>query len=712
MSIKNRAEKPGSPRPDWAPPLGLLILLLLLLALAGAGCGRGPGKGPGTAVTVETLLREMVDLEGLAARPAPFFKQAQASSYDRESHRGGDSWFANRDAGQYVRTETTGEGRREHVLADLAGPGAVSRFWSANPGRTNVVRFYFDGEAEPRLALPLADLFKGLAAPFGPDFSYVSGTGGNLYFPLPYARSLKITAEETDTPLRLYYEIGYRTYDPGARVATFDPRDAAVWEKTAALVAARLARPEAARPASGGRGAASGWLAATLVVEPGATAALPRIEGQKAVYEWSVRVLGAGQGREEGDPGRASDAYRSLVLEVLFDGERSIETPLGDFFGSGPGVNPYESLFFTVDVTGRMTSRLVMPFRESMDLRLTNAGRAACTVEIMMRLGPRRFADGDYHLRAQWRTRTRHSWPPFDTNLLDTTGEGKVVGTVYEIANDGLIWWGEGDQKVSIDGEPFPSTFGTGTEDDYGYAYGDNRPFVRPYHAQTRVDGPASGGHISLNRWYVLDALPYRAALRFDQEIWHWMPCRPTWGHIIYWYARPGSPGPAPVDRETLAPVDLGRRGDMLEPIEGEALRFAASGGRAGKERLANCSGAEHLAWSGARTGDRLTVTFTVLKAGRYAVELNLCKSPDYGRFALYVNGRPAGTGPVDCWSKTLDWTRPALGVFDLKEGDNTLEMRALAPNPAAKAANRLGLDYIFLKKGDTILISEFLNRK
>ena len=48
-----------------------------------------------------------------------------------------------------------------------------------------------------------------------------------------------------------------------------------------------------------------------------------------------------------------------------------------------------------------------------------------------------------------------------------------------------LIWWGEGDQKIFVDGESFPSTFGTGTEDDYGYAYGSNRPFAGPYHAQT-----------------------------------------------------------------------------------------------------------------------------------------------------------------------------------------------------------------------------------
>lgn len=668
----------------WTREAWTAVLLGGLLASATACASRSE------AVTVESLLLEMADFENLARRPLPIYKHAQASSYDRESRKGGAAWFANHDVGQYVRTERVA-GRTEHVLADLAGPGAVTRFWSAHPDRTDTVRFYFDGEARPRLEIPLAALFTGATPPFGPDFSYVSGTGGNLYYPVPFASSLKVTAEETDRPLRLYYEIGHRSYPAGTKVETFDPGRAGRWADLQARVARRLAAPEPA-PAPEGEE----WIIRRLTVPPGETRGLDPVRGEKAVFEWSARVLGA---REEGAwdaPERAHNALRALVLDIRCDGERSVATPLGDFFGSGPGVNPYENLFFTVDGTGRMTSRLLMPFRRSLELSLSNAGRIPYEVELVLRVGAHDFTDRTYHLRAQWRTLTRDSWPPFDTTVLDAAGEGKLVGSVYEVANDGLVWWGEGDQKIAVDGEPFPSTFGTGTEDDYGYAYGDNRPFTRPYHAQTRVDGPASGGHISLNRWYVLDALPYRAALRFDQEVWHWMPCRPTWGHVVYWYAAPGTPGPAAVDRAGLAPVDLGPRAAMLDPVEGEALRFEARGGAAGRERLANCSGAEHLVWRGARPGDRLTVHFTVLRAGRYAVELNLCKWPEFGRHAFAVNGTSAAA-EVDCYSPALGWTRPQLGVFDLKEGDNVLEVRALAPNPAAGAGSALGLDYIFL---------------
>jgi hypothetical protein len=647
-------------------------------------------------ITVESLLLEMVDLDNLARSPEPFFKQAQASSYSRKSHEGGEAWFDNLDRGQYVRVESK-DGRKENVLADLKGPGTVTRFWSANPRTTNLARFYFDGEPAPRLELPLADLFRGLGNPFGPDFSYVSGTGGNLYYPLPYAASLKITVEEADKPLNLYYEIGFRTFDAGARVETFDPVAADRWEALQARIGRALARPE---PAAAPKNA--DWINSRVVVPPGETMTVASVDGEKAVYEWSARVLETNERGPWTDPKRSHNALRFLVLKIDFDGEKSVETPLGDFFGSGPGLNPYQNLYFTVDGTGRMTSRLLMPFRKKMELRLTNNGTAPYAVEALLCVAPRRFSERELHLRAQWRSLSRWTWPPFDTNILETKGEGKVVGTVYEIANDGLIWWGEGDQKISIDGEPFPSTFGTGTEDDYGYAYGNNRPFTRPYHAQTRVDGPGSGGHISLNRWYVLDALPYRNAVRFDQEIWHWMPCKPTWNQIIYWYAEPGSPGPVEVDKATLAPVDLGVRANMLEILEGEDLRFEARGGTAKNERLANCSGAEHLVWRDARPGERLIVHFTVLKAGKYSVELNLRTSPDTGRQELAVNGTKAligepATAVADGYSASLGWTRPKLGVFDLKEGDNTLEVRALAPNREAKPGSLFGLDYIFL---------------
>ena len=665
---------------------GYGIILLLASLLSWAGCRQSADR----TLDVPALLMEMIDFENLSRIPQPFFKQAAATSYSRESHKGGTDWFHNMDRGGYIRTETV-NGRKEHVLLDGQGPGAVTRFWTANPTISNMIRFYFDEEETPRIAVPFKQLFNGKTEPFGPEFSYISGTGGNLYYPLTYSVSLKITIEEEEKPLSLYYEIGYRTYPKGTSVKSFKPAEAQNWKEIQARVAQALSNPKAAPSPKG-----SERIQQEAVIPPGEIFALPAISQERAVYEWSVQVSDLNERLDWEDPHRAHNAYRFLILEIEFDGEESIRVPLGDFFGSAPGINPYENLFFTVEPNGRMTSRLLMPFQKSMELRLHNAGSIPYTVNLNLLVGPFSLGKRGCHLRAQWATLTKETWPPFDVNFLTTQGQGKVVGSVYMIANDGLIWWGEGDQKIYVDGEAFPSTFGTGTEDDYGYAYGYNGIFTRPYHAQTRVDGPASGGHISLNRWYVLDALPYRSSLRFDQEMWHWMPCRPTWTYVVYWYARPGTPGAKMIDRSTLSPVNLGIRENMLDPLEGELLAFKTSAGTAGKERLANCSRAEHLVWRDSRPGDLLEVHFSVPEAGRYSIELNLCQSANYGRQKMSINGIPV-EGVIDCYASELFWLHPFLGVFELKKGNNILGVRTLTPNPRAEAGNLFGLDYIFL---------------
>lgn len=136
-----------------------------------------------------------------------------------------------------------------------------------------MTRFYFDGESRPRIAAPLRDLFGGMLRPFGPEFSYVSGTGRNLYYPIPYANSLKITVEEEgESPAALLRD---RTSDvpggDGARILTH-----------------RVAIP------------------------PGESRSLPAERGERDVYEWSARILDTLETSSWEDPRRAHNAYRFL----------------------------------------------------------------------------------------------------------------------------------------------------------------------------------------------------------------------------------------------------------------------------------------------------------------------------------------------------------------------------------------------------------------
>lgn len=100
---------------------------------------------------------------------------------------------------------------------------------------------------------------------------------------------------------------------------------------------------------------------------------------------------------------------------------------------------------------------------------------------------------------------------------------------------------GEGDEKIYVDGEGFPSLFGTGTEDYYGYAWSGTTPFSRAFHALTRAEGPGFAGRSAINRFHVLDALPFARDFRFDLELWHWESVEVSWDAMAYYYLRPAA---------------------------------------------------------------------------------------------------------------------------------------------------------------------------
>jgi hypothetical protein len=121
-------------------------------------------------VSLESLLLEMVDRGRLARLPERAFTCRQFSSYDRDTVAPDQpGWFANWDRSQFVRVEENA-GRREWVLMDAEGPGAVVRFWATwhgpggGPFSNGTLRFYLDNDPEPAIQGPMADLISGGAA--------------------------------------------------------------------------------------------------------------------------------------------------------------------------------------------------------------------------------------------------------------------------------------------------------------------------------------------------------------------------------------------------------------------------------------------------------------------------------------------------------------------------------------------------------------------
>jgi hypothetical protein len=649
-------------------------------------------------ISVKTLLPEMVDLQRLARRPSPYYKEAQASSYDRARVAPDKpGWFANGDAGQFVRFEENG-GRKEAVLADLKGPGAVVRFWSANPSGT--VRFYFDGSQTPGIECPLVDLLTGKIAPMVDPFAYVASSGCDLYFPIPYAKSLKVTVQD---PGGLYYHIGYRTYEPGTVVRTFTMGSLREVTDLAASVGRKLLNADLVESDR-----MQGFDLQSIA--PGATR---RVVSLHAARQGSQIVLlrakindalpeDGSNAAKWADPKAIQNALRNVILKIDFDGERCVESPIGDFFSTAPGINPHVCFPMQVYKDGWMVCRFVMPFRHNAVIRLSNVGPVPASLSFQVMSGAAPFGNDSYHFHAQWTVERSRTRPFKDMHFLTVKGEGQWIGVNVHVANPVPDWWGEGDEKVWVDDDKFPSTVGTGTEDYFGYAWCDPHYFTRPYHAEPRADGPNNFGHTNVVRWQIFDCIPYAKSLQFDMELWHWADVTLNYARTAYWCAKPGGTSPLPVVRSLLAPPFLTAHNKVEGALEGEALKYTKTGGGIDIQTgFFEASAGKQLFWHNPSIGDKLDVTVPVAAAGDYEVVLGLGMAADYGihKIRLIGGSDDARETTLDLYGEGIHFKPFSLGVYHLPAGEVTLEVTPVGKNPSASAGYMFGLDYVLLKR-------------
>jgi hypothetical protein len=653
---------------------GLTGLLLVSVALLAARVGAA-------AVTTAALLDEMTDLAGMAEFPSPAYTCRQFSSYDRKSKSPAEEWFANNDAGQFLRVEERA-GRKEHVMMDAAGPGAIVRIWSANPAGT--LRFYIDGEEQPSLEAPMSELLGGkfpdLPRPLAGEYS----KGWNLYFPIPYARSCKVTSDKGG----FYYHVNYRTYEAATAVESFRLAQLQALAPRLKQLAARLDAPRDEAGRLGGE-------AQEFNLELPAGESVREEFGGPAAFTRAVVRLEAGD-REA--------ALRGLVVKIAFDGAPCIEAPLGDLFGSAPGLNPFATLPLGMTRDGEMYSHWLMPFRESAVIELVNHSKETATLSGELAVRERPWTDRSMHFHARWRAQfdvpTR---PMVDWNYLTARGRGVFAGVAFAIDNPVKDWWGEGDEKIYVDGESFPSHFGTGTEDYYGYAWCWPALFTHAYHAQPRCDGPGNYGRTSVNRFHILDRIPFTKDFRFDMELWHWNAnCKVNMAVVAYWYARPGATDGFPPLRAgdaIVRPMPEYVVPRVAGALEGESLRILRVTGRAEPQDWDGVSGGKHLWWhEGMKPGDTLAVAFPAPKAGRYRVFGRFLKARDYGIHQLAINGRNLGE-PADFYNPDVRPTSERdLGVFELQPGDNVFSATVVGANEKAIKTYMFGLDYLLLK--------------
>ena len=324
-----------------------------------------------------------------------------------------------------------------------------------------------------------------------------------------------------------------------------------------------------------------------VTVAPGDTALLGELTGPGCVrHIWITS--------KSGDP----QFLRRIILRVFWDGEPtpSVECPLGDFFGVGHArVNHFASMPVNM-VTGprvigenraAMNCFFPMPFAESARLEVTNDSDLPVD-HLYFNIDYETYSSLDERLgrfHAQWRRESpteavvEMSTPAgrpsksgsslaveqdqiypeknlsTDQNyvILDAEGWGHYVGCLLNVTNVNAFhqvhpWFGEGDDMIVVDGEPWPPRLhGTGTEDYFLAAWGFPGKYSMPYHGVTCGDDAwTSAGQWSMYRFHVEDPVCFRESIRVTIEHGHANNQSNDYSSVAYWYqAEPHKPFPA-----------------------------------------------------------------------------------------------------------------------------------------------------------------------
>ena len=688
--------------------LASMVMLPLLPMVSAVGAEEPP---KGTHYTYRDIVRRTWDMSYLATVPKKGEGSGEVTSTDPSSRYNEETglyenWGGNADNTNYVRINPDNGYR---VLADLKGPGYLTHLWTGCDWDGNL-RIYIDGVLT--VNMPFVEFVHGSAFSQYDQLSfkgnYVNMPGFedgyqgaiHLCVPITYNESCVVEID-CDEKSSFYYMVGYYNLEEGASVEPFTyPLSA---ENEAALAEANAALNDTSVPQGDDR--------FSRAVGAGQTATLYEASSPGALEGFSIKL---DIPEEEFDP---QTSLTDWEIRIYWDGsdDPAVCMPLGDFFGTPYGLyeNVYDSAGMGVAEDGTMYSTWYMPY-SSAKITLTNRSDTARTVTASFKAEALTDAQAAALTRfhANWQrayAREDDRWP--DAQMLSVQGRGRYVGTVlhvYQIV-DG-IWWGEGDEKFFIDGEKFPTWYGTGSEDYFGYAWCGSQIFDFAYCGQTHNDGyEATGAHQvqghgdKVNyRVHVLDNVCFQTSLETNIEK-YFNESIDQYGATTYFYLTPETSG-----NHKPSSVDMTERLFNYDRLSGETLRYPGAymsprildSNTAVKPWVQNVEATEtaswegdvHLFWQPVSKGKYLEVLLEIPETGNYLLNASLTGAYDYGQYEYQIDGVPVGR--ADSYSAGVTQINRTLGTVALTKGEHILKILCTGKNPSS-ANYYLGINYL-----------------
>lgn len=405
--------------------------------------------------------------------------------------------------------------------------------------------------------------------------------------------------------------------------------------------------------------------------------------------------------------------HQEMLLRMYWDGNPrpAVEAPVGDFFASCFGWrNEVISLPVVVPDGNAYNCYWRMPFRKSARIEIINESDKPISLLYynIDWLKKKSVPKDTPYFYAQYRQEypAQHGK---DYVVLETKGKGHYVGTVLAVRTRSPAWFGEGDEKIYLDGEPKASIWGTGTEDYFLLAWGlkvaSTPYFGCPYFDQWGI----VGSHSSAYRWHINDPIVFNSGIKVSFEHFGWIAPdenpeykSTSWNEreddyssVAFWYqtGQPTFTARAPHARERALP--------SLDPIIAYARDYADAShhgtGQAVTQQVDLYPAPQLLYEPNTNQDAWIEIPFTVTNKQPFRLLLNLTRSYDFGRYQAFLNGVKLGE-PIDLYSPKVINEEVHLLDFWPDPGAYTLRLECLGRNQAS-SGYYCGLESVRLRE-------------
>jgi len=487
----------------------------LIVALIGIA-----SRAATTPLSADLVTKSAPDLTGIAAftsiHDLPYLRTGvqthQFSSYDRAGDNYDADYFA-------IYKEPNGE----CVLFDSFGPGCLYRlhanFWNGDLTGINI-RFYFDGEAKPRIDMDVTKFFSpenplGL---FKEPYGHIGFGWRFLYQPFFYKHRLKVALSREpfgERPLwdklpwlgrydkhperrNHWYNFTYHTYTEGDSVRSWaKPFDmstvATLWDPK------KLGEPI-------GNQAGKKVLIATPSVSPGTTSTLWTLKGQGAITAIRVKI----------DRSEVNALFDTWLVIRFDDKAPQVSVPLACLFGIYR-TSPEKRIAskFVGSIGDELYCYFPMPFWKRAVFSLMNLGSAPVThlkveLEWSNNVGARYPADSCGYFHTSYHREAPRT-EGHDYRYVDERGHGHIVGHFTFRTNTSM----EEDERTYFDDSRSPSITGEGFEDDHNQGWG-----LRD--AQQAIWGSTAsdGGSGAPWRFFIPELYVFNSSVRHGHQVY------------------------------------------------------------------------------------------------------------------------------------------------------------------------------------------------